>query len=243
MDNNCDYKMDTKTNNQYGTDQISSIDGAFAIRKRPGMYIGSTSSPSGGLTVLVREVVDNSIDEYVAGYGDEIEVFIDTDGRVKVTDHGRGIPVGPHKEWKNPDGTPQDTLTGILTRMHAGGKFGGDSGYKCFKEDSLVNTENGLVKIQDLNKNDLVINCYGEKDKIINKFKYKYDGKINKIELENGKIIEAIDGHYLLIKRNEKLLWESIENITISDELVELDEDDDVEELKRIIPKYTIKKY
>ena len=93
------------------------------------MYIGTTSQM--GLNVLVREIWDNSIDEYTAGFGDTIDIEIFKNGRVKVIDHGRGIPVGPHPEWKKPDGTPLDTLTGILTILHAGGKFGEEgSAYK-----------------------------------------------------------------------------------------------------------------
>lgn len=93
------------------------------------MYIGTTSQM--GLNVLVREIWDNSIDEYTAGFGDTIDIEIFKNGRVRVIDHGRGIPVGPHPEWKKPDGTPLDTLTGILTILHAGGKFGEEgSAYK-----------------------------------------------------------------------------------------------------------------
>lgn len=119
----------TKVTNSYGTEQIDSLDGLEAVRKRPGMYIGSTSQK--GVTHLVWEVTDNCFDEFLAGYGQEIEILVKKDSSVIVIDHGRGIPVGPHHKWKNPDGTPQDTLTGILTRLHAGGKFNGaDSGYK-----------------------------------------------------------------------------------------------------------------
>lgn len=118
-----------KVDNEYGTDQIDSLEGLEAVRKRPGMYIGSTSQK--GVTHLVWEVADNCVDEFVAGFGNEISIHIEANATVTVKDKGRGIPVGPHKKWKNLDGTPQDTLIGILTRLHAGGKFNAaDSGYK-----------------------------------------------------------------------------------------------------------------
>ena len=82
------------------------------------MYIGSTSQK--GITHLVWEVADNCVDEFVAGAGKEINIHIEKDNTVTISDQGRGIPVGPHHKWKNPDGTPMDTLTGILTKLHAG---------------------------------------------------------------------------------------------------------------------------
>ncbi len=91
------------------------------MRKRPGMYIGSTSAA--GLHHLIWEVVDNSIDEAMAGYGKEISVALLPDGLVEVIDNGRGIPVEKHKT------TGLSALETVLTKLHAGGKFGG-SGYK-----------------------------------------------------------------------------------------------------------------
>lgn len=82
------------------------------------MYIGSTSQK--GVTHCVYEVTDNCFDEAMGGFGDEIDVLIRKDTSVKVTDRGRGIPVGPHHKWKNPDGTPMNTLTGVLSKLHAG---------------------------------------------------------------------------------------------------------------------------
>ena len=90
--------FDSKVNTEYSVNQISSLSGLSAIQKRPGMYIGTTSQM--GLNVLVREIWDNSVDEYTAGFGNEIDIEIFEGGRVKVIDHGRGIPVGPHPEWK-----------------------------------------------------------------------------------------------------------------------------------------------
>lgn len=135
-----------KVNNDYDVNQIKSLEGLEAVRKRPGMYIGSTSQS--GIDQLIYEVVDNSIDEYTSGFGKKINVNVFKDGSVEVIDEGRGIPVGEHASWKNKDGSKMNTLTGILTKLHAGGKFGGDSGYKCFVENSPVVTSNGVLKIK-----------------------------------------------------------------------------------------------
>ena len=110
-----------KYNHEYNAEQIQVQEGLVAVRKRPGMYIGSVSIR--GLHHLVYEIVDNSVDEALAGYCTEIRVFINEDNSITVIDNGRGIPVGiNHKA-----GIPAVEV--VFTILHAGGKFGG-WGYK-----------------------------------------------------------------------------------------------------------------
>ena len=111
----------TEVKGQYGAGQIQGLEGLEAVRKRPGMYIGSTSEK--GLHHLVYEIVDNAVDESLAGFCDTIIVTLNKDGSVTVEDNGRGIPVGINKK------KGVSSVEVVFTILHAGGKFGG-GGYK-----------------------------------------------------------------------------------------------------------------
>jgi len=113
--------MANQVDSAYNSSEIQVLEGLEPVRKRPGMYIGSTDER--GLHHLIKEIVDNSVDESLAGYCDTIDVEITSDGAVSVADNGRGIPVDIHPK----EGV--SSLQLVLTKLHAGGKFGG-GGYK-----------------------------------------------------------------------------------------------------------------
>jgi len=147
-------------NTEYNANQIQVLEGLTAVRKRPGMYIGSTAER--GLHHLVYEIVDNSIDEALAGYCTEISVVINKDNSIEVTDNGRGIPVDIHKKTNKP------AVEIIHSTLHAGGKFGG-GGYKV---------SGGLHGV-----GASVVNALSNKF-IVEVYK---NGNIYKIEFEKGK--------------------------------------------------------
>lgn len=104
--------------NQYDASNITVLEGLEAVRRRPGMYIGSVSTK--GLNHLIYEILDNSVDEHLAGYCSKIEVTLEADGSATVSDNGRGIPVGMHEK-----GISAERL--VFTTLHAGGKFDNDA--------------------------------------------------------------------------------------------------------------------
>ncbi len=140
-----------KTDNTYDGSQIQVLEGLEPVRKRPGMYIGSTGYD--GVHHLIKEIADNSIDEAIAGFASKVDVIIRDDGGLTVTDNGRGIPVDKHPK------TGLSTLETVLTVLHAGGKFGG-GGYKVSSGlhgvgSSVVNALSTLMIAEVVQKGEL----------------------------------------------------------------------------------------
>ncbi|MBN3927137.1 DNA topoisomerase (ATP-hydrolyzing) subunit B [Nostoc sp. NMS4] len=190
----------------YSADQIQVLEGLEAVRKRPGMYIGTTGPR--GLHHLVYEVVDNSIDEALAGHCTHIEVDINADGSVTVTDDGRGIPVDTHSR------TGKSALETVMTVLHAGGKFGG-GGYKV---------SGGLhgVGISVVNALSEVVEVTVWRDKKV--YLQRYERGIPVSDLQVKPYKEARTGTSVTFKPDTQIFTVSIEfdYITLSGRLREL---------------------
>ncbi|MEH2214871.1 DNA topoisomerase (ATP-hydrolyzing) subunit B [Nostoc sp.] len=190
----------------YSADQIQVLEGLEAVRKRPGMYIGTTGPR--GLHHLVYEVVDNSIDEALAGHCTHIEVDINADGSVTVTDDGRGIPVDTHSR------TGKSALETVMTVLHAGGKFGG-GGYKV---------SGGLhgVGISVVNALSEVVEVTVWRDRKVHL--QRYERGIPVSELQTKAYKEARTGTSVTFKPDTQIFTTSIEfdYITLSGRLREL---------------------
>jgi DNA gyrase subunit B len=183
-------------NGSYTADDIQVLEGLEAVRRRPGMYIGSTDSR--GLHHLIYEIVDNAIDEAMAGFCDTITIEIEADGHISVTDNGRGIPVDKHAK------TGLSAVETVLTVLHAGGKFGG-GGYKVSGGlhgvgASVVNALSSKLEVEVRQKGQLWSQTY---EVGVAATKLRKTGKVDKADtgttirfLPNAEIFETLDYDY-----------------------------------------------
>lgn len=191
----------TEFDAEYGADQIQILEGLEAVRKRPGMYIGSTSSR--GLHHLVYEIVDNSVDEALAGYCDTIQVTINEGNTITVTDNGRGIPVGINSKTGLP------AVEVVFTVLHAGGKFGG-GGYKVSGGlhgvgASVVNALSEWLEVEICSEGKIYKQRY-ERGKVV--YKLKVVGECapevtgTKVSFKpDGEIFEDLEYDYSVLKQ------------------------------------------
>ena len=189
-----------KYKHKYGAEQIQVLEGLEAVRKRPGMYIGSTSVR--GLHHMVYEIVDNCVDEALAGYCTEINVVIEKGNVISVTDNGRGIPVEIHPK------THISTAETVYTVLHAGGKFGGDSGYKVSGGlhgvgASVVNALSKWTEVT-IKRDEGLYQMYFEKGKTVKKLERIGDaeGTGTKVRfLADDTIFESLDYEYETLEK------------------------------------------
>lgn len=183
----------TSDKGSYGADQITVLEGLEPVRKRPGMYIGTTGPD--GLHHLITEIFDNSRDEAMGGYADRIEVALLPDGYVRVVDNGRGIPVDKHKVTK------VSALETIMTTLHAGGKFGGDgSGYKV---------SGGLHGVGASVVNALSIHTIAEVHKDGEKYRQEYN--IGKKKYDVKKVGKSDHNGTVITFKPDDTIFESVE--------------------------------
>ena len=189
-----------KYNHKYGAEQIQVLEGLEAVRKRPGMYIGSTSVR--GLHHMVYEIVDNCVDEALAGYCTEIKVEIEPGNVISVEDNGRGIPVEIHPKTKI------STAETVYTVLHAGGKFGGDSGYKVSGGlhgvgASVVNALSTWTEVT-IKRDGGLYQMYFEKGKTVKKLEKigEAKGTGTKVRfLADDTIFESLDYEYETLEK------------------------------------------
>ena len=189
-----------KYNHKYGAEQIQVLEGLEAVRKRPGMYIGSTSVR--GLHHMVYEIVDNCVDEALAGYCTNIKIEIEPGNIISVEDNGRGIPVEVHPKTKI------STAETVYTVLHAGGKFGGDSGYKVSGGlhgvgASVVNALSNWTEVT-IKRDGGLYQMYFEKGKTVRKLEKIGDAKGTGTKvrfLADDTIFESLDYDYEVLEK------------------------------------------
>ena len=189
-----------KYNHKYGAEQIQVLEGLEAVRKRPGMYIGSTSVR--GLHHMVYEIVDNCVDEALAGYCTNIKIEIEPGNIISVEDNGRGIPVEVHPKTKI------STAETVYTVLHAGGKFGGDSGYKVSGGlhgvgASVVNALSNWTEVT-IKRDGGLYQMYFEKGKTVRKLEKigEAKGTGTKVRfLADDTIFESLDYDYEVLEK------------------------------------------